>query len=80
MLQIKVHPLAREVIATYTIDEVRMELTVTLPANHPLGPIKVEGNNTIDISRWKQWVKQLTIFLTRQVPQIANPKYQFSNF
>ncbi|XP_065352907.1 E3 ubiquitin-protein ligase listerin isoform X2 [Cloeon dipterum] len=65
-LEIKVHPLAREVIATYTVDEVRMELTVTLPVNHPLGPIRVEGNNTIDIAKWKQWVKQLTIFLTHQ--------------
>ncbi|KAF4521588.1 hypothetical protein B566_EDAN001308 [Ephemera danica] len=67
MKAVKVHTLVREVVAVYTVDEVRMELTITLPANHPLGPVKVEGNKpAIDIAKWKQWVMQLTIFLTHQ--------------
>lgn len=58
----------REVVAVYTVDEVRMELTISLPPNHPLGPVRVEGNKpAIDIAKWKQWVMQLTIFLTHQV-------------
>lgn len=66
-MQIKVHSTSREVHATYSIDEARMELIITLPINHPLGAVKVESGRQIG-GRIKSrvLVMQLTIFLTHQ--------------
>uniref|UniRef100_A0A6B2EBW1 E3 ubiquitin-protein ligase listerin n=1 Tax=Phlebotomus kandelakii TaxID=1109342 RepID=A0A6B2EBW1_9DIPT len=64
---ISVHTSTREVIATYAIDDARLELTVTLPANYPLGPVKVDGNKQIGGRlQSRVVVMQLTIFLTHQ--------------
>ncbi|GAB0100222.1 hypothetical protein DMENIID0001_162270 [Sergentomyia squamirostris] len=64
---ISVHTSTREVIATYSIDEARMELTVTLPPNYPLGPVKVDGGKQIGGRlQSRVVVMQLTIFLTHQ--------------
>uniref|UniRef100_A0A034VRR7 E3 ubiquitin-protein ligase listerin n=1 Tax=Bactrocera dorsalis TaxID=27457 RepID=A0A034VRR7_BACDO len=46
-MQVSVHYSTREVIATYFIDDVRTELTITLPSNYPLGPIKVDCGKSI---------------------------------
>uniref|UniRef100_A0A0A1X441 E3 ubiquitin-protein ligase listerin n=1 Tax=Zeugodacus cucurbitae TaxID=28588 RepID=A0A0A1X441_ZEUCU len=46
-MQVAVHYSTREVIATYFIDDVRTELTITLPSNYPLGPIKVDCGKSI---------------------------------
>lgn len=68
MLQVKVHVSVREVVALYTVDEARMELVVKMPNNHPLGLIKVDsGQNFVCSSQWRNWMMQLTIFLTHQV-------------
>ncbi|XP_055690814.1 LOW QUALITY PROTEIN: E3 ubiquitin-protein ligase listerin [Lutzomyia longipalpis] len=64
---ISVHTSTREVIATYSIDDARLELTVTLPPNYPLGPVKVDGNKQIGGRlQSRVVVMQLTIFLTHQ--------------
>lgn len=46
-MQITVHLSTREVLATYSIDEARMECSVTLPVNHPLGVVKVDSGKQI---------------------------------
>lgn len=66
-MNIKVHPTSREVHATYSIDEARMELIITLPINHPLGAVKVESGRQIGGRvQARDLVMQLTLFLTHQ--------------
>ena len=66
---VKTRPVAREVVAVYTIDEISMELVVKLSANHPLSPVSVECGKRIGVSNalWRQWMLQLTTFLSFQV-------------
>lgn len=66
-MQITVHLSTREVLATYSIDEARMECSVTLPVNHPLGVVKVDSGKQIGGRlQSRVLVMQLTIFLTHQ--------------
>lgn len=59
---------SREVIAVYTVDEACMELIITLPVNYPLGSVQVDCSRQIgSTSQWRNWVMQLTMFLTHQV-------------
>ncbi len=68
-VQVRVRPAAREVVATYTVQEFTMELIVTLSPNHPLGPITVESGKRIGVTntQWRNWMLQMTTFLTHQV-------------
>lgn len=72
-MQIAVHTSTREVLATYMIDEARMELVVTLPINHPLGSVKVDSGKQIGGRlQGRVLVMQLTIFLTHQNGSISD--------
>lgn len=65
--QISVHASTREVHATYTVDEARMELIIQLPLNYPLGVMKVScGQQIGDKLQSRAVVMQLSIFLTHQ--------------
>jgi E3 ubiquitin-protein ligase listerin len=65
--QITVFTPARQVSATYSMDEAKMELVITLPVNHPLGAVKVESGKQIGgRMQSRQVVMQLSIFLTHQ--------------
>ncbi|KAJ6644213.1 E3 ubiquitin-protein ligase listerin [Pseudolycoriella hygida] len=66
-MQITVHQSTREVLASYSIDDARIECTITLPVNHPLGVVKVGSDKQIG-SRLQSrvLVMQLTIFLSHQ--------------
>lgn len=65
--QIGVHASTREIHATYTVDEARMELIIQLPLNYPLGAVKVScGQQIGDKLQSKLVVMQLSIFLTHQ--------------
>ena len=66
---VKTRPGAREVVAVYTIEEISMELVVKLSSNHPLSPVSVECGKRIGVttSLWRQWMLQLTTFLSFQV-------------
>ena len=66
----KTRPAAREVVAGYTISDSVMELTVSLPANLPLGQVTVSGDERragVHKNQWRKWMLQLTVFLTYQV-------------
>lgn len=66
-IQISVHQSTREVNATYSIDEARMELVIQLPLNYPLGAVKVSlGQQIGDKLQSRQLVRQLSIFLIHQ--------------
>ena len=59
----------REVVATYTVDDLVMELVVKLPNNYPLAPMSVEigKRSAAGSNQWRTWLMQITIFLTHQV-------------
>lgn len=72
-MQLTVHTSTREVVATYVIDEARMELIVTLPVNHPLGAVRVDSGKQIGgRMQSRVLVMQLTIFLTHQNGSISD--------
>ncbi|XP_053980359.1 E3 ubiquitin-protein ligase listerin-like [Hylaeus volcanicus] len=66
-MQVKVHPTFREVVALYQMDDTKLELNITLPPNHPLGPVTVEpGQHAGGTANWRNCHMQLSIFLTHQ--------------
>lgn len=67
-LIIKARPNAREVYAIYIRDEFKMELTIKLPINYPLGPVQIDGGKRIGVTdvKWRSWLLQLTRFLAHQ--------------
>ena len=58
-----------EVIATYSMGEVSMELVVRLATNHPLRTVIVETGQRIGvpIGQWRHWILQMTTYLSNQV-------------
>lgn len=67
-MQVKVHLTFREVVALYQMDDTKLELNITLPPNHPLGPVTVEpGQHAGGTANWRNCHMQLSIFLTHQV-------------
>lgn len=67
-LIIRARPNAKEVYAIYTRDEFKMELTIKLPINYPLGPVQIDGGKRIGVTdvKWRGWLLQLTRFLAHQ--------------
>lgn len=66
-MQVKVHPTFREVVALYQMDDTKLELNITLPPNHPLGPVTVEpGQYVGGAVNLRNCHMQLSIFLTHQ--------------
>jgi hypothetical protein len=67
-LIIKARPSAKEVYAIYTRDEFKMELTIKLPQNYPLGPVQIDGGKRVGVTdvKWRSWLLQLTTFLSHQ--------------
>lgn len=67
-LVIRARPNAREVYAVYTRDEFRMELTIKLPINYPLGPVQIDGGKRVGVTdlKWRSWLLRLTTFLAHQ--------------
>lgn len=77
-LSVKVRSAAREIVATYTLEEFSIELVITLPANYPIGLTAVECSKKLGVatSEWRKWMLQLTTFLAYQVHHTVI--YQFS--
>lgn len=62
------HSTAREVVAAYQMEDTKLELSIVLPPNYPLGRVKVESGQQIDgMAKWKNCHMQLSKFLTHQV-------------
>jgi len=63
-----VHPSVREVVAVYKVEEAEMEISIQLPNNYPLGPVRIEtGKQLVDSGQWHNQIMQLTLLLTHQV-------------
>lgn len=66
-MHIRVLIQAREIFATYTLEEAKMELSICLPPNYPLGAIKIDSTKHIAGKlQAREIVKQLSIYLTHQ--------------
>ncbi|XP_067896603.1 E3 ubiquitin-protein ligase listerin isoform X2 [Heterodontus francisci] len=65
---VKARPVAREVLATYSVDDIFIELVIQLPTNYPLGSIIVESGKRVGVAvqQWRNWMLQLNTFLNLQ--------------
>ena len=56
-------------LATYAIEDITMDLTVTLTDHHPLGVLNVQCGKRMGVTaaQWRKWMLQLTTFLNHQV-------------
>ncbi|KAF2011902.1 hypothetical protein BU24DRAFT_495013 [Aaosphaeria arxii CBS 175.79] len=59
---VKVSPRAREIIASYLVDEQTMSIRISLPAAFPLANVQIEGINRVAIKEQK-WQSYLRISL-----------------
>uniref|UniRef100_A0A3Q2QVQ9 E3 ubiquitin-protein ligase listerin n=1 Tax=Fundulus heteroclitus TaxID=8078 RepID=A0A3Q2QVQ9_FUNHE len=68
-MTVKARSAAREVIATYSVDDIFIELVIQLPQNYPLGSITVESGRRVGVAvqQWRNWMLQLSTYLTHQV-------------
>jgi E3 ubiquitin-protein ligase listerin len=72
-MNIRVLMNSREVIATYGIENAKMELQLKLANNHPLGVIKVESKKHIGGKlQGFEIVKQLSIYLSHQNGRLSD--------
>uniref|UniRef100_A0AAY4AGT9 E3 ubiquitin-protein ligase listerin n=1 Tax=Denticeps clupeoides TaxID=299321 RepID=A0AAY4AGT9_9TELE len=67
-MTVKARCASREVIATYSVDDVFIELVIQLPQNYPLGCITVESGRRVGVAmqQWRNWMLQLSTYLTHQ--------------
>ncbi|NWT38750.1 LTN1 ligase, partial [Thinocorus orbignyianus] len=67
-ITVKARSAAREVIATYSVDDIFIELIIQLPSNYPLGSITVESGKRVGVAvqQWRNWMLQLSTYLTHQ--------------
>uniref|UniRef100_H3CX74 E3 ubiquitin-protein ligase listerin n=1 Tax=Tetraodon nigroviridis TaxID=99883 RepID=H3CX74_TETNG len=67
-MAVKARSAAREVIATYSVDDIFIELVIQLPQNYPLGSIAVDSGRRVGIAlqQWRNWMLQLSTYLTHQ--------------
>lgn len=56
-------------MATYTIEDIVIELIIQLPPNYPLGSIAVGSGRRVGVAvqQWRNWMLQLSTYLTHQV-------------
>ncbi|KFQ04198.1 E3 ubiquitin-protein ligase listerin, partial [Leptosomus discolor] len=68
-MTVKARSAAREVIATYSVDDIFIELIIQLPSNYPLGSITVESGKRVGVAvqQWRNWMLQLSTYLTHQL-------------
>lgn len=76
--QVKARSAAREVIATYSVDDIFIELIIQLPTNYPLGSITVESGKRVGVAvqQWRNWMLQLSTYLTHQVSLEKAPRLE----
>ncbi|XP_062982791.1 E3 ubiquitin-protein ligase listerin [Elgaria multicarinata webbii] len=67
-MMVKARSATREVIATYSVDDIFIELIIQLPPNYPLGSITVESGKRVGVAvqQWRNWMLQLSTYLTHQ--------------
>ena len=58
MLQVKARATTREVMVSYTIEDIVIELIIQLPSNYPSGSITVENGKRVGVAvqQWWNWM------------------------
>ena len=66
-LKLKIRPSSNEVLASYSFEDIKVELALTLPTNYPIGLIKINAGDRVGVSveKWRSWELQLTTFLAQ---------------
>lgn len=66
-LRLKIRQSSNEVMASYSFEDIKIELTLTLPPNYPIGLIKINAGDRVGVSleKWRSWELQLTTFLAQ---------------
>ena len=66
---IKVAAAVNEVTAAYAVDELKLELTIKLPADWPLHTIDIRDSRLVGVTedRWRAWVLGVRQILTFRV-------------
>ena len=59
---------SKSIIATYSIDEIKMNLTLTLPPSYPLLPVSVSTGDRAGVSEkvWRSWILSTRTLLCNQ--------------
>ncbi|KAK8730798.1 hypothetical protein OTU49_007938, partial [Cherax quadricarinatus] len=67
-MTVKARPGAREVVATYTIDEASMELILRMAPNHPLSTVTVDDHRRVGVSvaQWRNWLLGMNTMLSHR--------------
>ena len=67
-IKIKGMTSTREIVSTYKMKELSMDLLIQLPLNYPLGVVSVSSAKRLGVSEneWRNWLLQLTTYLTHQ--------------
>ena len=66
-LRLKVRPSTNEIAASYSFEDCKIELTLTLPNNYPIGIIKINAGERVgvDVAKWRSFEFQLHTFLEK---------------
>ena len=67
--QVKANSITRQVTASYTTEELKAEIQITLPESYPLGGITVDAQRhaVVKQAQWERILLQLNVFLQHQV-------------
>ena len=67
--QVKANSITRQVTASYTTEELKAEIQITLPESYPLGGITVDAQRhaVVKQAQWERLLLQLNVFLQHQV-------------
>ena len=75
---------SRSMMATYAVDDLEVEIMITLPSDWPLSPPKIEGIKSVGVnsSEWRLWLFQLEQacdappLLANKIQNVTNVKFR----
>lgn len=78
-MSIKPNLALKQVVATYSIEDVTIGVVVKLPNTFPLRQVEVEGIQRVGVSenQWRKWMLSMTTVIATQVP---SPLFSFCVF
>ena len=72
-LKVKVSSGLRRVSAVYSVDEVDVELVLTVPESYPLVPVEIESGSAhkaVSKSQWRRWILSLRVMLETKLASL----------
>lgn len=67
-LNIILRPRAKEIVASYNVDEFQIDITLKMDEEYPLSQVKIEHGKLAGISetQWRHWLMRLTTFINQR--------------